>query len=60
LPISAVIARDLGEDFPPVGTRVEILQAERGDTGDVVVGFIFGDQEFIGMLDDIRLVEVME
>ena len=61
LPVSAVIARDdLGDAFPPAGTRVEILQAEQGDTGDVIVGFVLGDQEFVGMLGDIRLIEVQE
>jgi hypothetical protein len=57
LPITAVIARDLGEGSPPVGTHVEVLQAEQGDTGDVLVGFVLGDQEFVGMLDDIRVIE---
>jgi hypothetical protein len=60
LPVPAVITRDLGEDFPPVGARVEILQAEQGDTGDVIVGFVLGDQEFIGMLDDVQLLEAAE
>jgi hypothetical protein len=60
LPITAVIARDLGEDSPSVGTRVEVLQAEQGDTGDVLVGFVLGDQEFVGMLDDIQVLEAAE
>ena len=61
LPVPAVIARDdLGDAFPPVGTPVEILQAERGDTGDVIVGFVLGGQEFVGTLGDIRVIEVQE
>jgi hypothetical protein len=61
LPMKAVIANpNLGDAFPPFGTVVEILQAEQGDTGEIVVGFILGEQEFVGMLEDIKPVEDAE
>ena len=41
----------------PVGTEVEILQAEIGDTGDVLIGFIVGEDEGICMLKEIELID---
>lgn len=41
-----------------VGTEIEILQAELGDTGDVLIGFIAGEEEGVCMLHEIELVDV--
>jgi hypothetical protein len=39
------------------GTTVEILQAEVGDTGDVLIGFVAGDEQGICMLHEIELID---
>ncbi len=44
----------------PVGTEIEILQAELGDTGDVLIGFVAGEEEGICMLHEIELIDVRE
>jgi hypothetical protein len=36
---------------------VEILQAEIGDTGDVLIGFLVGEDEGICMLKEIELID---
>ena len=41
----------------PIGTEIEILQAEIGDTGDVLIGFIVGEDEGICLLQEIELIE---
>jgi hypothetical protein len=41
----------------PIGTEIEILQAEIGDTGDVLIGFIVGEDEGICMLKEIELID---
>lgn len=41
----------------PIGTEIEILQAEAGDTGDVLIGFMVGDQEGICMLHEVELID---
>ncbi len=40
----------------PTGTEIEILQAELGDTGDVLIGFIVGEVEGICTLGEIELI----
>jgi hypothetical protein len=41
----------------PIGTEIEILQAEIGDTGDVLIGFIAGEDEGICLLKEIELID---
>ena len=41
----------------PVGTEIEILQAELGDTGDVLIGFMAGEEEGICLLHEIELID---
>ena len=40
----------------PIGTEIEILQAEIGDTGDVLIGFIVGEGEGLCLLHEIELI----
>jgi hypothetical protein len=39
------------------GTVIEVLQAEVGDTGDVLIGFVTGTEEGICMLHEIELLD---
>jgi hypothetical protein len=41
----------------PIATEIEILQAEIGDTGDVLIGFMVGEEEGICMLQEIELID---
>lgn len=41
----------------PIGTEIEILQAEVGDSGDVLIGFVVGEDEGICLLQEIELVD---
>jgi hypothetical protein len=41
----------------PIGTEIEILQAEIGDTGSVLIGFIVGEDEGIYLLREIELID---
>ena len=41
----------------PIGTEIEILQAEIGNSGDVLIGFIVGEDEGICLLHEIKLAE---
>jgi len=48
-------ARLVGETSGfPVGTEIEILQAETGDTGDVLIGFMVGEDEGICLLHEVE------
>ena len=50
-------ARLVGSDSGfPIGTEIEILQAEIGDTGDVLIGFMVGEDEGICLLQEIELI----
>jgi len=40
----------------PVGTEIEILQAETSDTGDVLIGFKVGEADGICSLEEIELI----
>jgi hypothetical protein len=54
-------ARLVGEEAGfPMGTEVEILQAEVGDTGDVLIGFVAGDDEGVCMLHEVELIDIAE
>jgi hypothetical protein len=57
LPLRARLINSEEETGFPTGTEVEILQAEIGDTGDVLIGFMVGEQEGLCMLHEIELVE---
>lgn len=39
------------------GTVIEILQAEVGDTGDVLIGFVTDAEEGVCMLHEIELID---
>lgn len=55
LPIMAKVVKPEEEDgFPAPGTRIQIVQAERVDGKDVVLGFVNGDEEGICMLEDVK------
>jgi hypothetical protein len=57
LPLSArLISPEEATGFP-VGTVIEVLQAETGDTGDVLIGFIAGEEEGICQLNEIELID---
>lgn len=59
LPVVVKIVKpDDGDGFPPAGTTVEILQAERTDTGDVVLGFVYDGGDCVCMLADIELIDI--
>jgi hypothetical protein len=53
-----IVKPDDGDGFPPAGTTVEILQAERTDTGDVVLGFVYDGGDCVCMLADIELIDI--
>jgi hypothetical protein len=55
LPIRARIVSD--ESGYPAGTEIEILQAEVGDTGDILIGFLVGEDEGVGMLHEFELID---
>jgi len=51
-------ARLVGETSGfPVGTEIEILQAEPGATGDVLIGFMVGEDEGICLLHEVELLD---
>jgi hypothetical protein len=51
-------ARLVGETTGfPIGTEIEILQAEMADNGDVLIGFMVGDDEGICMLNEIERID---
>ena len=57
LPLSArLISSEEATGFP-IGTVIEILQAEIGDTGDVLIGFMAGEEEGICQLNEIELID---
>ena len=56
LPIRARLVGAAETGFP-VGTEIEILQAEIGDTGAVLIGFIVGEDEGICLLHEIELID---
>ncbi len=57
LPLEAVVTKPKGDDdFPPPGTILTIVQAERVDD-NVVLGFENGEEEGICMLDDVQMQE---
>jgi len=57
LPLSARLISPEEETGFPVGTLIEILQAEIGDTGDVLIGFMVGEEEGICQLNEIELID---
>jgi len=57
LPLSARLISTEEDTGLPVGTEIEILQAELGDTGDVLIGFMVGEEEGICQLNEIELID---
>lgn len=57
LPLRARLINPNDASSFPVGTEIEILQAETGDTGDVLIGFVVGEQEGICMLHEVELID---
>ena len=56
LPLRARLVTEKTTGFP-IGTEIQILQAEIGDTGDVLIGFIVGEDEGICRLQEIELID---
>ena len=55
LPIMAKVTKlDEHDGFPCPGTRIQIVQAEKVDGKDVVLGFLNGEEEGICMLEDVQ------
>lgn len=51
-------ARLVGEESGfPAETVIEILQAEVGDNGEVLIGFVSGEDEGVCMLHEIELID---
>jgi hypothetical protein len=57
LPLGARLISTEEDTGFPVGTEIEILQAELGDTGDVLIGFMVGEEEGICQLNEIELID---
>jgi hypothetical protein len=69
VPDGRSVTYQLGRDLPlrarvvgpntgiATGTEVEILQAEIADTGDILVGFVNGEQECVCKLHEIELID---
>ncbi len=58
LPILARITKTSEEeDFPPLGTVIEIVQAEIVDDENVLLGFVAGEDEGICALEDVEIIE---
>ena len=50
--------RLIGEETGfPNGIEIQILQAEKGNTGDVLIGFMVGEEEGICQLSEIELID---
>jgi len=57
LPLAAVVALEDDPNIGPKGTPVTIVQAEVGDTGDILLGVLFGeDGEALCLLDDVEVL----
>jgi hypothetical protein len=53
-----LLARIVGEKSGfPLGTQIQILQAEVASNGDVLIGFLAGEQKGACMLKDIEMLE---
>ena len=57
LPLRARLVGSEEQTGFPADTVIEVLQAEVGDTGDVLIGFMAGDNEGICQLNEIELIE---
>jgi len=57
LPLRARLLGTEEETGFPTDTEIEILQAEKGDTGNVLIGFMVGEREGICQLNEIELLD---
>lgn len=57
LPLSARLVGTEKTTGFPISTEIEILQAEIGVTGDVLIGFVVGEDEGICLLKEIELID---
>jgi hypothetical protein len=57
LPLRARLLGSEEQTGFPTGTEVDVMQAEVGDTGDVLIGFVTGDDEGICLLHEIDLID---
>jgi hypothetical protein len=56
LPLIAKVVNPEGGVAPP-GSLVTIVQAERGDNGEVLLGLMFGDgEEGVCMLEEVEVI----
>ena len=58
LPVSVKIVKaDDGDGFPPPGTLVRILQAERTDEDSVILGFKYDGGDCVCTLEDVEMLD---
>lgn len=57
LPLRARLVDPERSGIAAPGDEIVVVQAERGDTGDVLIGFLYGDeQEGVCQLDEIEIL----
>jgi hypothetical protein len=57
LPLRARILGPEEQSGFPDGTLIDVLQAEVGDNGEVLIGFVVGEEEGICQLNEIELID---
>jgi hypothetical protein len=57
LPLRARLLGSEGQSGFPDGTVIKVLQAEVGDNGEVLIGFVAGEEEGICQLNEIELID---
>ncbi len=57
LPLRARLLASEEQSGFPEGTEIDVLQAEVGDDGEVLIGFVAGEEEGICQLNEIELID---
>jgi hypothetical protein len=57
LPIRARLLNSEEQSGFPAGTVVDVVQAEAGDNGEVLIGFVVGDEDGLCLLHEIEPIE---
>jgi hypothetical protein len=57
LPLRALLLGPEEQSGFPDGTVIDVLQAEVGDNGEVLIGFVAGEEEGICQLNEIELID---
>jgi len=57
LPIRARLLGPEEQSGFPAGTVVDVMQAEAGDNGEILIGFVVGDEEGVCLLHEIEPIE---